>query len=161
MSEQCWFLLSILILLRFIKMLYTIPASLYQPWFNSTRHRNRNSAWDCSSHEQELHFQSCKTLLWLEWEMSPTGSCIWILLPWLVALFGDVMELQGGGGLLEEGCHSGQASRVYSLALHLSSSLLPVWAWNVTSRFLAARPASHSFVISSPPWWTVSQSKPL
>lgn len=92
------------------------------------------------------------------WKCPPIGSWIWTLAPWLVVLFGEIIEPLEDGDLMKEVCHLGWALVVYNLALLLILSLHPVYVWNVISQFSA--PAVSS-MLPSPPllWWTLSHWK--
>lgn len=52
--------------------------------------------------QQQKHIQAKTVLWWLEWEMSPMDSGIWMLGPLLLALFNGVMETSGTTPLLDK-----------------------------------------------------------
>lgn len=60
------------------------------------------SAW-CHGNKGKWRLPS-----FLEWKMSPMGSCIWTLGPLGVELFEDLIESLGGRALTEEVCHWGR-----------------------------------------------------
>lgn len=92
----------------------------------------------------------------------PSPPWIWKLGPWLLVLFGEVMERLGGGVLPEEVHHCGWALRAYySLAPLLGHTLCFLWmVGDIISQLPVVTAHCHTFpAVINAPSATVSQDK--
>lgn len=95
------------------------------------------------------------------WEISPIGSCIWILGPHVVVLFRKViMEPLGSVASVEEVWCWGRAFRVYSFILSLFFALLPMCGWKhdqtaSCSNHLLPCPPNHNGI----PLWNANSKR--